>query len=63
MLIFVMRILCVVYAHTMRGYKSSGITLAEGKAIIILSLIRNKPFVTTKELAEKLELSERTIQR
>ncbi len=32
-------------------------------AIMILSQIRNTPFITTKELAEKLELSERTIQR
>ena len=31
--------------------------------IFILSQIRKKPFITTKELAEKLEKSERTIQR
>ena len=48
MLIFVMRILCVMYAHTMRGDKSSGITLAEGKAnpLFVCPLLKNK---TTKK--------------
>ena len=41
--------------------KSFSTTLAN--SIMILSIIRKKPFVTTRELAEKLELSERTVQR
>ena len=41
--------------------KSFSKTLAN--TITILSEIRKKPYTTTKELAEKLELSERTVQR
>ncbi len=46
-----------------RSKKNENFSSTLANTIIILSQIRNKPFVTTKELAEKLELSERTIQR
>ncbi len=46
-----------------RSKKNVNFSSTLANTIIILSQIRNKPFVTTKELAEKLELSERTIQR
>ena len=53
-------VLLGAYRKTKKNENFSS-TLAN--AIIILSQIRNNPFITTKELAEKLELSERTIQR
>jgi len=53
-------VLLGAYRKTKKNENFSS-TLAN--TIIILSQIRNKPFVTTKELAEKLELSERTVQR
>ena len=46
-----------------RSKKNENFSATLANSIMILSLIRNKPFVTTKELAEKLELSERTVQR
>lgn len=46
-----------------RSKKNENFSSTLANTIIILSQIRNKAFVTTKELAEKLELSERTIQR
>ena len=46
-----------------KSKKNENFSSTLANTIIILSQIRNKPFVTTKELAEKLELSERTIQR
>ena len=46
-----------------KSKKNENFSSTLANIIIILSQIRNKPFVTTKELAEKLELSERTIQR
>ena len=53
-------VLLGAYKKTKKNENFSS-TLAN--TIIILSQIRNKPFITTKELAEKLELSERTTQR
>ncbi len=46
-----------------RSKKNENFSATLANSIMILSLIRNKPFVTTKELADKLELSERTVQR
>ena len=46
-----------------KSKKNENFSSTLANTIIILSQIRHKPFVTTKELAEKLELSERTIQR
>lgn len=53
-------VLLGAYRKSKKNEKFSA-TLAN--TILILSQIRKKPFITTKELAEKLELSERTIQR
>ncbi len=46
-----------------RSKKNENFSSTLANSIMILSQIRNKPFVTTKELAERLELSERTVQR
>ena len=46
-----------------RTKKNENFSTTLANSIMILNLIRKKPFVTTKELAEKLELSERTVQR
>ena len=43
--------------------KNEGFSVQHANAITILSLIRNKKAVSTKQLAEKLEESERTVQR
>ena len=43
--------------------KNSNFSSTLANAIMILSEIRKKPYVTTRELAEKLELSDRSIQR
>ena len=53
-------VLLGAYRKTKKNENFSS-TLAN--TIVILSQIRKKPFITTKELADKLELSERTIQR
>ena len=53
-------ILLSAYRHSKKNENFSS-TLAN--SIMILSIIRNKPFVTTKEISQKLELSDRTIQR
>ena len=46
-----------------KSKKNENFSSTLANTIMILSQIRNKPFVTTKELSDKLELSERTIQR
>jgi len=46
-----------------RSKKNENFSSTLANSIMLLSLIRKKPYVTTKELAEKLELSERTVQR
>ncbi len=46
-----------------RSKKSESFSSTLANSIMILNLIRKKPFVTTKEIAENLELSERTVQR
>lgn len=43
--------------------KSVNFSNTLANSIMILSQIRQHPYITTKELAEKLELSSRTIQR
>ena len=43
--------------------KNVNFSTALANSILILNMIRKKPYVTTKELAEKLERSERTVQR
>ncbi len=53
-------ILLSAYRKTKKNENFSA-TLAN--SLIILSEIRKHQYVTTKELAEKLELSERTVQR
>ena len=53
-------ILLSAYRKTKKNVNFST-TLAN--SILILNMIRKKPYVTTKELAEKLERSERTVQR
>ncbi|MCR5452255.1 MAG: helix-turn-helix domain-containing protein [Lachnospiraceae bacterium] len=45
-----------------RSKKSVNFSIALANSIMILSLMRKKPYVTTKELAGKLELSERTVR-
>ncbi len=46
-----------------RNNKSENYSNSLAQAIIILFAIRNKPNITTKELAEKIERSPRTVQR
>ena len=46
-----------------RNNKSESYSNSLAQAIIILFAIRNKPNITTKELAEKIERSPRTVQR
>jgi len=46
-----------------RTKKSESYSSSLAQAIMILFAIRNKPYITTKELAEKIERSERTVQR
>ena len=46
-----------------RNNKSESYSNSLTQAIMILFAIRNKPFVTTRELAEKIERSPRTVQR
>ncbi len=46
-----------------RTKKNRSFSATIANSIMILSMIRKKPYVTTKDLAEKLELSERTVQR
>lgn len=43
--------------------KSENFSATLANAIMILSLIRRKPYISSAELAEKLELSQRSIQR
>ena len=43
--------------------KSESYSNSLAQAIMILFAIRNKPYITTKELAEKIERSPRTVQR
>ena len=43
--------------------KSDGYSEKLAMLIKILFAIRNKPYITTKELAEKIEKSDRTVQR
>lgn len=43
--------------------KSENFSATLANAILILSTIRKKPYVTSAELAEKLELSQRSVQR
>ncbi len=53
-------VLLGAYRHSKKSENCSS-TLSN--SIMILSMMRKKPYVTTKELAERLELSERTVQR
>lgn len=46
-----------------RNNKSESYSNSLAQAIVILFAIRNKPYITTKELAEKIERSPRTVQR
>ena len=46
-----------------RSKKNENFSSTLANSIMILSIIRNKPFVTTKEISQKLELSDRTVQR
>ena len=46
-----------------RTKKNRSFSATIANSIMILSMIRKKPYVTTKDLAGKLELSERTVQR
>lgn len=46
-----------------RSKKSENFSATLANSIMILSMMRKKPYVTTKEIAERLELSERTVQR
>lgn len=46
-----------------RNNKSESYSNSLAQAIMILFAIRNKPYITTKELAEKIERSSRTVQR
>lgn len=43
--------------------KSESFSATLANAITILSLIRKQPYITSAELAEKLELSQRSVQR
>ena len=43
--------------------KSENFSATLANAILILSTIRKKPYITSAELAEKLELSQRSVQR
>lgn len=43
--------------------KSENFSATLANAILILSYIRRKPYITSAELAEKLELSQRSVQR
>lgn len=43
--------------------KSENFSATLANAITILSLIRKQPYITSAELAEKLELSQRSVQR
>lgn len=43
--------------------KSENFSASLANAIMILSEIRKKPFITSSELAQKLEMSQRSIQR
>lgn len=43
--------------------KSENFSATLANAIMILSTIRKKPYITSAELAEKLELSQRSVQR
>lgn len=43
--------------------KTENFSATLANAITILSLIRQKPYITSAELADKLELSQRSIQR
>lgn len=46
-----------------RNSRSESYSSSLSQAITILFAIRNRPYITTKELAEKIERSPRTIQR
>ena len=46
-----------------KSKKNENFSSTLANTIVILSEIRKRPYVTTRTLAEKLELSERTIQR
>lgn len=46
-----------------RKKKNENYSAILSKCILILSLMRKKNYITTKEIAEKLECSERTVQR
>ena len=46
-----------------RNKKNENFSITLANTIMVLSEIRKRPYVTTKELAQKLELSERTVQR
>ena len=46
-----------------RKKKNENYSAILSKCILILSLMRKKNYITTKEIAEKLECSERTAQR
>ena len=46
-----------------KSKKNENFSATLANTIVILSEIRKRPYVTTRTLAEKLELSERTIQR
>ena len=46
-----------------KSKKNESFSSTLANTIVILSEIRKRPYVTTRALAEKLELSERTIQR
>lgn len=43
--------------------KTENFSVTLANAIMILSLIRKQPYITSAELSEKLELSQRSIQR
>lgn len=53
----------IVLTAYKRKKKNENFSKSIANAITILSLIRSKPGVTTKEISEKIELSERTILR
>jgi len=46
-----------------RNNKAESYSNSLAQALIILFAIRNRPYITTKELAEKIERSSRTVQR
>ena len=60
---FAQNIKYVLLGAYRRYKKNENFSITLANTIMVLSEIRKKPYVTTKELAQKLELSERTVQR